>query len=225
VSPASAFTDVKTNHPFYNEITWASNNGIVNGYPDQTFRGAGHVTRQAMSAFLFRFIGNPEFVPSGQHYVDVPPDHPFYLEVEWMRAAGIGSGYGDGTFRPGQPVTRQAVAAYFYRLLEEPAADIPINQIPWIFLDVPPGHPFTREIFTMWALDLSRGYNTIYGPAYQPGAVVTRQAATAFIYRLYVFIITASTSGAERSVPGDGPLGDVQVPQELIDRVQELQPA
>jgi len=45
----------------------------------------------------------------------VRTDHPFFLEVEWLSSTGITTGYDDGTFRPGAPVSRQSAAAFLYR--------------------------------------------------------------------------------------------------------------
>ena len=46
----------------------------------------------------------------------MPPSHTFYDEIEWLADSGITTGYPDGTFRPGAPVTRQAMAAYLERV-------------------------------------------------------------------------------------------------------------
>ena len=39
-------------------------------------------------------------------FTDVPEDHPFYAAVMDCAAKGITSGYADGTFKPGNSVTR-----------------------------------------------------------------------------------------------------------------------
>jgi hypothetical protein len=204
-SPAAAFTDVKSNHPFRTEITWAANNDIVNGYPDDTFRGSNQVTRQAASAFLFRFVGNPSFVPTQQHYVDVPPDHAFYVEIEWMRAAGLGQGYGDGTYKPGSPVTRQAMAAFLWRIAGAPTFG---GTPPQIFNDVPTNHPFYTPILWVWDHYIADGYTTPFGWIFKPSGIVTRQAAAAFIYRFAG--VAGSSTGAERSA---GPDLDWEAPE------------
>jgi hypothetical protein len=49
-------------------------------------------------------------------FSDVPADHPFNAEIEWMAATGISTGFPDGTYRPGEPVTRQSMAAFMARL-------------------------------------------------------------------------------------------------------------
>lgn len=51
-----------------------------------------------------------------QTFTDVPPGHPFFDEIEWMAANGISTGYADGTYRPADVVTRQAMSAFMERL-------------------------------------------------------------------------------------------------------------
>jgi hypothetical protein len=52
---ARSFSDVPPDHEFYEEITWAEEHEIVNGFLDGTFRPANNVTRQAVVAFLARY--------------------------------------------------------------------------------------------------------------------------------------------------------------------------
>ena len=51
----------------------------------------------------------------GSTFTDVPPSHPFVDEIEQVAAAGIANGFSNGTYRPSQPVTRQAMAAFLSR--------------------------------------------------------------------------------------------------------------
>jgi S-layer homology domain len=48
-------------------------------------------------------------------FSDVPTDHPFFWDIQWLASTGITTGYEDGTFRPEEPVTRQAMAAFLHR--------------------------------------------------------------------------------------------------------------
>ena len=48
---------------------------------------------------------------------DVPNEHIFCGEVEWMSDSGIADGYPDGGFHPTAPVSRQAAVAFIYRTL------------------------------------------------------------------------------------------------------------
>ena len=111
-----AFTDVSTDHPFHEEIAWVAASGIASGYTDGTFRPTRDVSRMAVTAFLHRTAGEPAGPHPDPGYDDVGDDHPFRDEIAWATDAGIVTGYADGTFRPGAAVTRQATAAFLYRL-------------------------------------------------------------------------------------------------------------
>lgn len=50
-------------------------------------------------------------------FSDVPTTHPFFQEIEALAASGITTGYPDGTFRPSNYITRQAMAAFLARAL------------------------------------------------------------------------------------------------------------
>lgn len=52
---------------------------------------------------------------ASHQFSDVPDAHPFHDEITAMGDAGITTGFGDGTFRPGQPLTRQAMSAFLAR--------------------------------------------------------------------------------------------------------------
>lgn len=56
-------------------------------------------------------------------FSDVPTSHPFHDDIAWLADTKIGQGFEDGTFRPGQPVTRQSMAAFLHRLAENQVVD------------------------------------------------------------------------------------------------------
>jgi DNA-binding beta-propeller fold protein YncE len=111
------FPDVPNGHPFYDEIEWMAGEGIAGGYADGKFHPGASVSRQAMSAFMYRAAGSPSFTPPvTPTFDDVPATHQFYEEIEWMVAEGITTGFSDGTYRPGTAVSRQAMSAFLARL-------------------------------------------------------------------------------------------------------------
>ncbi|OWY59312.1 hypothetical protein B7486_75260, partial [cyanobacterium TDX16] len=138
------------------------------------------VTRQAMSAFLYRLAGEPAFTPPDTpSFGDVGLAHRFFAEIEWMAESGISTGYPGGTYRPDDAVTRQAMSAFLYRVAGEPLFSVPDLAT---FTDVGLAHPFFAEIEWMAGMEISEGY--LPGPAYKPAAPVTRQAMSAFMHRL-----------------------------------------
>lgn len=173
------FSDVGPSDAFFDEIEWAVDAGIMAGYEDGTFRPARATSRQAMAAFLSRWYHFDEPAACTEApFTDVPVDHPFCADIAWMKEAGLTEGYGDGTFRPGATVSRQAAATFMYRLVsggEPPECDV----AP--FTDVPVDHPFCGHITEMVNRGVLFGYPD---GSFLPGGVVSRQAMAAFLYRL-----------------------------------------
>lgn len=119
VDLGSAFWDIPVTHPFAWEIGWFADEGLTTGFDDGTFRAGGTLTRQAMAAFLYRQAGSPDGADPGCSSPptwDVPVGHPFCGEIAWMLEEGVTAGYEDGGFHPGANLTRQAMAAFTYRL-------------------------------------------------------------------------------------------------------------
>src|SRR5450756_164402 len=121
---APPFADVAPGAPFFADIQWLYDQGISTGsvQPDGTvlFQPAAPVRREAMAAFLYRFAGSPAFTPPvTSPFVDVATTGPFYKEIAWLAAKHIATGtdLGDGTFafRPTEPVSREAMAAFLHR--------------------------------------------------------------------------------------------------------------
>ena len=50
-----------------------------------------------------------------QAFTDVPPDHPFYGDIQWAADNGIAATGGTGKFNPDQPVTRAQMMAFIHR--------------------------------------------------------------------------------------------------------------
>lgn len=53
---------------------------------------------------------------ASHQFGDVPDESAFHDDISWMAENDITTGYADGTFRPGEPVSRQAMAAFMHRL-------------------------------------------------------------------------------------------------------------
>jgi hypothetical protein len=72
-----------------------------------------------MAAFMYRLVGSPAYTaPAVSQFTDVPKSHVFFKEIHWLASKSITTGYADGSYRPGDPVTRQAMAAFLFRLDE-----------------------------------------------------------------------------------------------------------
>jgi hypothetical protein len=117
----SAFPDVPDSSPFCGDIKWLVASGFASGFSDGTFRPANSVTRQAAAAFLYRYANGGDAGPCDagtSSFPDVPDTSAFCGDIAWLASTEpqpITSGFSDGTFRPANAVTRQAMAAYLHR--------------------------------------------------------------------------------------------------------------
>jgi len=172
------FDDVSTTHPFFGEICWLTQLGITGGFADGGYHPSDAVSRQAMAAFLYRLALAPPVDAEQAVATDVPLGHPFLREITWLVDEGIATGFGDETYRPLAPVTRQAMAAFLFRVAGEPAPATPPSQT---FSDVTASHPFFDEIAWMTEAGVANGFED---GTFRPSAAVSRQAMAAFLLRL-----------------------------------------
>lgn len=109
------FSDVPASNPDCGAIELLAGIGVITGWSDGTFRPTLDVSRQALSAFMYRLSGSPSWTCSGTVFSDIGPSSPFCVEIEWLAHVDVISGYDDGTFKPTNNLTRQAMAAFCFR--------------------------------------------------------------------------------------------------------------
>jgi hypothetical protein len=110
--------DVTARHPHAIPISTVVRAGLASGHPDGTFRPDRPVTRGQMASFLARAFQLPP--GDGALPRDVPADASHAESISAVLRAGIASGYPDGTFRPGEPITRGQMATFLARAMELP---------------------------------------------------------------------------------------------------------
>ncbi|NJJ41699.1 S-layer homology domain-containing protein [Paenibacillus apii] len=91
-------------------------NGLISGYADGTFQPDKVITRAEFISLANKAFGFSH--KSDQTFKDVPQGKWFYNDVSKAKFTGYISGFGDGTFRPDQPVTREESAKIFYQLMQ-----------------------------------------------------------------------------------------------------------
>jgi len=114
------FIDVPYDHLFREAIETLARVGIADGYADGTYRPYSRLTRADLAIMLVRLLGvhTPEPGPRPV-YVDIAeiPDETVDFIGEATRA-GIVEGFLDGTFRPGDTVTRIQLVRMVVRTAE-----------------------------------------------------------------------------------------------------------
>ena len=196
LGPLARFSDVRPCEAFAGEILWLADRGIVGGYVDGGFRRIAPVNRDAMAAFLYRMVHDTADTPEActvAPFADVPVSHPFCPQITWLAGTGITTGWPDGTFRPSEPVSREAMTAFLYRFAND--GDTAPSCVRAPFSDVVVTHPFCGEIAWLAAEGLSSGWPD---GTFRPGAGIERQAMAAFLFRFH----------RDGYVPADPPRGD-----------------
>ena len=112
--PTLQFADVAQDAWYANSVQAAAERGIINGWTNesgqQVFNPDGTVTRGQLITMLWRIQGNPQADTSTKAFSDVAYGEYYGDAIRWARATKIVEGYGDNTFRPENPVTREDIA-------------------------------------------------------------------------------------------------------------------
>lgn len=111
----SDMTDIGANKEDRIYIITAVEYGLINGYPDHTFRPKNTITRAEIAAILSR----SEMLKTNTAAIfkDIPSGYWAGDAISAVQEAHLFNGYEDGTFRPDQKMTRAEAVAVIYRLL------------------------------------------------------------------------------------------------------------
>ena len=109
-----SFVDVSADDYYYEAVLWAVSQGITLGTDDAHFSPDADCARGQLVAFLWRAAGKPK-AEQAALFSDVRADAYYGEAVRWAAALGIVTGYSDGCFGAGDPITRQQMAVMLYR--------------------------------------------------------------------------------------------------------------
>lgn len=113
----SPFRDVRRDRNFFDAITWAAENGVTSGYVNGTFRPYQMVNRQEFASFVFRAVGDPDYVPPTYAvFPDMPTHNSHFKAVMWLYEQGIIMGQADGTYGSRTEIQRGDVARIMQRM-------------------------------------------------------------------------------------------------------------
>jgi len=139
VTEPQRYSDVSKESWYNGAVEYVSENGLMNGYGDGRFGPDDKVTRAMAVTTLYRMEGSPSH-SSDSSFPDVAKDAWYYDAVQWAAGKGIVQGY-DGIFDPDGNITREQLAAIFYRYKGSPAASGDLSG----FTD--------RDSVSAWAVD------------------------------------------------------------------------
>lgn len=174
VQAASRYNDVQMSRPDFLSIESLSDQGIVSGYPDGSFKPDVPLTRAQLAKILAVAMKWSLIKPPQGRFSDVDPTAWMFPYVETAAARGVMAGYDDGTFLPNGGLSRaeavQSIVLTAGWKPEQPASRA--------FLDVPVTH---------WAgayIETARKHGVIAlgeDRAFRPAALATRGAVSVMV--------------------------------------------
>ena len=175
----AAYTDIPTDWA-KEGICFVIENGLMVGTTSTTFAPKDILTRAMLVTVLYRMAGSPAVdAPSG--FTDVADGQWYSDAIAWAAANGIVNGVGGNKFAPSEPVTREQLAAIFFRYAKAEAPEA----------DVLSGYPDAESVSTYardamaWAVStgLVTGSKEADGTYLAPQGLAAREQAAAILMR------------------------------------------
>ena len=121
-----SFTDVASGTWYEGAVRYAYLHDIMEGMSETEFAPATALTRAMAVQIFYNLEGQPDISGEnlGYPYEDVDAQAWYGDAVYWARITGVATGYGDGTFQPGDSITRQEFAQMLYNYAEYKGYDL-----------------------------------------------------------------------------------------------------
>lgn len=122
VTGSSGFDDVASGAWYADAVTWAAENGIVNGVSDAEFAPNDNITREQLAAILYRYAEYNDYDVSGRddlsEFTDRSSISSYALDaMRWAVDEGLITGITDTTIEPQGTATRAQAATMFMRFM------------------------------------------------------------------------------------------------------------
>ena len=177
---ANPFTDVSEKDWFYSDVMFVYENGLMLGTSKTLFSPHGTATRGMMATILWRMEGSP--VPKGKNsFTDVEAGKWYADAITWTAENGIFAGYGKDKFGPDDPITREQLAAIFYRYADYKGYDLTVKGNLDTFKDADKITDYAKTAM-QWAVGsgLVKGKS---GNLLDPQGTATRAEIAAMLHR------------------------------------------
>jgi plastocyanin len=120
VTVEDTFTDVAADKWYATAITWAAQNGVVEGYDDGTFKPDKEISRQDLAVMLWRYAGKLEAgADTLESFTDAAKVNDYAQEaLQWATENGIVQGKDNNVLDPKGNATRAQAATMVMRYLQ-----------------------------------------------------------------------------------------------------------
>ena len=170
---ASSFSDLNEEHQFYEELMFLTGKGIIQGFPNGTFRADANITRGQAAIMLGRALELDGTQRKGS-FRDVHEQDQASGFIESAVERGIIQGFPDGTYRADEPVKREQMALFLARAYDLEDAEID-------FSDVHTNMVAYDAIRKLFGSGITFGYPD---GTFRPQLDISRAEFGAFMYRV-----------------------------------------
>ena len=120
------FTDLGESQWYESAVAYVYRHNIMEGMSATTFQPNGTLSRAMAVQIFYNLEGQPDISSEnlGYPYEDVDAQAWYGDAVYWARITGVATGYGDGTFQPGDSITRQEFAQMLYNYAKYKGYDL-----------------------------------------------------------------------------------------------------
>lgn len=192
------FSDIPSSHPNYKAIAFLFEDEVINGYSDGTFKPDGKINRAELMKMISAFMYREETSGNVSAYKNCFPD----VKEEWFapyvcfgKEKGFINGYADGTFGPGNNVTRaEAMKIVLNVMIEEALWPTPTEAEMGYVLPKDSEANAWYEGFLRFAIakELLDGQHVTGSETeyyYKPNEAMTRKEVAEMIWRTYLYMM------------------------------------
>lgn len=197
------FSDVPFESKFYDFIEQVSEEEIVNGYSDGTFKPQQPITRGQFAKIMYKALYLPKRTDC-EEFKDVDDTHVFYEYITTLKCLGFINGYADGRFGPDDKITRAQTAKilYFIGKIVDPK-NFPLTRNLQVFEDV----DFDNNMF--WYIDPvvsvklddgSRVMNGYSNGKFGPDDNISREQVSKVIINFRAYIVDGGSYSPSKTM-------------------------
>lgn len=155
------YSDLPETNMHFNNIYNLTSREVVSGYPDRTYRPAGHLTRAEAAKILVAALNLPMDDIGSSPFPDVKKGTWYHDSVVTLAEYGIIEGYDTGKFGPNDKLTRSQMA----KILTDAYNLYPADEVEVPFTDVVEGSWYDEYVQALYLFDVTKGITpTKFGP-------------------------------------------------------------
>jgi hypothetical protein len=184
------FADLSKTHPNFTAINYLKDEGIIQGYPDGSFKPENSVSRVEALKFILEGLELKTEKAVRLSFNDTDVSHWYADYVATAFDKGIVRGYPDGSFKPGNTVNKVEFLKMLVSSLDE---DIDSYNLRKTFKDVNENAWYTPYM----AYAIEKNIIEVTDDTFKPFESMKRESVAEAIYRLKILRLTGADKYSE----------------------------